>query len=1085
MRKVSNFQVFQASAGSGKTYTIVKEYLKLCLQSERQVDNFRHILAITFTNASANDMKAKIVRHLREITDDKVPGSMATDLIKELGIGEAELKRNAQLLLTRIIHDYSSFCVSTIDAFVQKLSRAFARDLGLPSQYSVSIDTEEVAETITENIGLEISDENTFLVQVLMDFSENRFANNQSNNLAYQLETFVGKLMDEKSYQKEENNHIKDANQYKQTFDFLSNKMRYFEQEIKTFVERFRSIEKRYTLGTEDFAYGKNGFVAYVNKLANKVYEAPSARFRSVAETGKWHSAAAKRFQPADLEQIGEEIQSVLLPLLECCEKGMGQFLFYKSQRDLLYLYALRMIIREKFGQLAQDDEIVHISEFNKLLNSVMGDFSVPFVYELIGDQFRHVFIDEFQDTSVLQWQNLLPLVDNGLSSGAMSMVVGDGKQSIYRFRSGEVGQIVQLPEIYALPADKSEAVFRQYQQNLVEQFRFQSLDSNYRSYKAVVQFNNAFFGKAYKQLSEPFQKVYQDRDRRFGKEVSIVQKPRKQERGLVQVELYDDDSLSDYCLHRIEAVVRELTQEKGYRLSDIAVLVRNSKLGSEIANYLNDRGIHVISNDSILLKSSPKVNLLVNTLRYLLHPENEVYVANVLYFGYLTKHPEFGGQIDGLLRQVKAIACGEQALEPVLGIGEAGLFGEVLSQSTCVYDVCASLTRIYKLDSVFDAFLGYFLEEVFNFQSGTKEGIRDFLAYWERKQDVLSVKSVDGNALTIMTIHKSKGLEFNVVIYPEAIVDLDEKQKNTPAEEWIAPDALGFEPIPNLEKVLFKLGKSAELMGEKAIQLIEKERDSIRLDNLNLLYVAFTRAKQRLYIMAKQGKDDKPNLMRDFLADETLDIGIYRVSDEQVSVVYRLGDADFENPESKQPAEEDVDRWVDSVSGDWFSKIDVDSEPSMFWMSPKDSMQPRKWGEKVHQILSKIQTVDDMDAAILPSVLDGTINREKTDLLKDRMIQMASHPELAIAFGEEAKVKNECEILSNGEILRPDRYAELPDVIYLIDYKTGRKDKKHRDQLKRYIGALQGMVTKEIRAYLVYLSDPIAVEQVIMDTLF
>ena len=1086
MSQVSNFQVFQASAGSGKTYTIVKEYLKLCLKSERQVDNFRHILAITFTNASANDMKAKIVSHLREIIGDAVPGSMASDLIKELNIGEAELKRNAQLLLTRIIHDYSSFCVSTIDAFVQKLSRAFAHDLGLPSQYMVSIDTEEVADTITKNIGLEIGDDNPFLVQLLMDFSENRFANQQSNNLEYQLTEFVEKLMSEKAYQKEENNNITNAEQYKQTLDFLNDKIRNFEREIKTNVEQFKAIEQRYHLEIEDYAYGKNGFIAFVNKLAKGVFEAPSARFRAVAETGKWYSSTAtKRFQTSDLEQIGSEMREALNLLLEYCDKHLGQFLFYKSQRDLLYLYALRTIIKTEFERLAQEDEVVHISEFNKLLNKVMGDFSVPFVYERIGERFHHVFVDEFQDTSVLQWQNLLPLIDNGLSAGQMSMVVGDGKQSIYRFRSGAVEQIVQLPEIHALPMDESEAVFRQYQKNLVEQFDFHSLDFNFRSYEAVVQFNNAFFKKSITQLSEPFQRVYQDKDDRFGKEVSITQKPKKQEKGMVQVELYDAENQQDYCLRRIEAIVLELTREKGYRLSDITVLVRNSKLGSEIANYLNDKGIQVISNDSILLKSSDKVLLLVNTLRYLLHPNNEINIANVLYYRNLTRNCGFDGQIDGPLGQVKAIAKGELAIETVMGVGAVGAFNKVLSQSTCLYDLSSSLLRLYQLDSILDPFLNYFMEEVYGFQKGTKESIQDFLAYWEKKQEVLSVKSFSDNALNIMTIHKSKGLEFNVVIYPDAITDLDEKQKNTPAEEWIKPEDIGFEPIPNLEKVLFKLNKSAETMGETALQYIEKERDSNRLDNLNLLYVAFTRAKQRLYVMARQGKDDKPNLMRDFLTDDRLVININKVSDGNESAVYRLGDADFKNPSETQSVENVKEMCLDSISGDWFGKIEIDSDPSMFWVSPKDDMQPREWGEKVHQILSKIQTLDDMEAALQPSVLDGTINKEKADLLKDKMIQMASHPEIAIAFSKEAKVKNECEILSNGEILRPDRYAELPDMIYLLDYKTGKKEKKYQIQLKRYIGALQGMVEKEIRAYLVYLSDSVEVEKVVMDTLF
>ena len=196
-----NFNVFQASAGSGKTYTIVKEYLKLCLGSEAQTDNFRHILAITFTNASANDMKAKVIKHLSEIieSEEVKEHTMEADLMNELGLSQNELKHNAQVLMTRIMHDYSSFCVSTIDAFVQKLSRTFAHDLGLPSQYTVSIDSDDIAQTVTDNIGLQISDDNPFIVRLLQDFSDDRFSNEKSNNLAFHLNDFVKKLMEEKT----------------------------------------------------------------------------------------------------------------------------------------------------------------------------------------------------------------------------------------------------------------------------------------------------------------------------------------------------------------------------------------------------------------------------------------------------------------------------------------------------------------------------------------------------------------------------------------------------------------------------------------------------------------------------------------------------------------------------------------------------------------------------------------------------------------------------------------------------------------------------------------------------------------------
>ena len=1072
--KSANFKVFQASAGAGKTFTLIKEYLKLCLANKGAVSNFRNILAITFTNAAANDMKAKIVKTLREIIDsEKVdPKSMEATLIEELGISDAELKSNTQSLMTHIMHDYSSFCVSTIDAFVQKLSRSFAHDLGLPSQYSVSIDTDEVAETITEQLGLRISDQDDFLTRLLVDFSNNQFDSQRSTAIENQLSDFIAKLMTEKAYQKEGNNSIKNYSQYKQTIDFLNDKTRDFERDIQEHLDDFGQLERQYGLRDEFYAYGKNGFISYIRKLSAKTYEQPSSRFNTVLEKGNCFSKEGeKQLGKSQVDVINAALLPVLQAMKDEIEKGLGAFLFYKTQRDLLYLYALRTQIRMEFDALANEEEVVHISEFNKLLNTVMGDFSVPFVYERIGEHFRHVFVDEFQDTSVLQWQNLLPLIDNGLSSGNMSMVVGDGKQSIYRFRSGEVEQIVNLPEIYALPKDEREAAFRQFEQNLKDNFAFKNLDTNYRSYAQVVEFNNAFFESVFTNLSSDLQKVYVSEKPGTHEIVDIVQKISKTDNeGLVQVDLYDTENQPNYCFDKVEAIIRDLTETKGNQYSDIALLTRKSEYGSEMANYLNDKGIPVISQESILLKSSDRVQLMVNTLRYLLYSDNEPNVANVLFYWKLTQETDFDGDISQVFGEVKAIANGEKAIEPVMVLGESGLLQSALSKATCLYDLCANLLRIYHFDTIHDAFLNYFMEEVFKSQSGIREGIADFLTYWNKRQDKLAVMSVSGNAVKIMTIHKSKGLEFPVVIYPEAIIDLDEKlNASKAAEEWLRPEDLGFEAIPNLDKVLFKLDSKAESMGDIAPILVKKEKESNQLDNLNLLYVAFTRAVQRLYVIAKQGKTDKPNIIRDFLKDKK----DHQVPDNN-ALVYRFGSPDFMKPKEKEK-EEKKELTTESVAGDWFGKINVDSNPTMVWQSKSDKLLPREFGELIHQILAKIRTSSEIEAVLQPYLNDGTIDQETSIWIQERFMQMSQHPQIAPAFDPSAKVKTECEILYpsyKDKVIRLDRYSELPDAIYLIDYKTGQRKEEHHNQVRTYANALREMTDKEIRGYLVYLAE-------------
>ena len=1071
MGKADNFKVFQASAGAGKTFTLIKEYLKLCLGSEGAVDNYRNILAITFTNAAANEMKAKIVKALQDIIDSTEldPKSMEAKLMEELNISDTELKYNAQRLMTRIMHDYSSFCVSTIDAFVQKLSRSFAHDLGLPTQYTVSIDTDEVAETITANLGLKITDKDDYLTDLLIDFSNNQFDNQRSTAIEVQLADFIKKLMSEKAYQKEGSNTIQDAQQYKETLDFLNRKIAIFEQRVKAFVDDFNALERQYNLDDASYSYGKAGFISFIRKLSNKTFEQPGTRFYTVFEKRNCFSKEAeKQLDKVQVDEIIAALLAILEPLSKFYGKEFGKYLFYKAQRNLLYLYALRAQIRTAFNELVEAEEVVHISEFNKLLNTVMGDFSVPFLYERIGERFKHVFVDEFQDTSVLQWQNLLPLIDNGLASGQMSMVVGDGKQSIYRFRSGEVEQIVNLPDIYALPKDDREAAFRQFEQNLKDNFAFKNLDTNYRSFANVVDFNNAFFEAAYKNLSPESQKVYVAEKPGTDEGVSIYQKKAKTEEGLVQVELYDNESQPDYCLDRVEAIIRELVDQRGYQYKDITILTRKSDLGSEIANYLNDKGIPVISQVSILLKSSDKVQLLVNTLRHLMYEDNEVHIANVLYYWMLTQNPDFEGDVSQCFNEVKAIAKGETAIETVMGIGEPGLLRETLSKATCLYDLCASLMRIFRFDTIRDAFLNYFMDEVFRWQSGPMEGIVGFLAFWDKKENVLAVKSVSGNAVNIMTIHKSKGLEFPVVIYPEAIVDLDEKlNASKVAEEWLRPEDLGFEAIPNLDKVLFKMDKNAENMGEFAVQHIEKEKESNRLDNLNLLYVAFTRAVQRLYVIAKQSKADKPNLLREFCADKEE----CEVQGNDDALVYRFGSPDFRNPKEKTDEVKD-EPMTDSMASDWFGKITVDPNPTMVWQSKSDKLLPREFGELVHQILAKIRTANEIESVLSPYVTDATIDEETAAWIRERFMQMVQHPQIASAFDSSAKVKTECEILQQGKVLRLDRYAELPDAIYLIDYKTGKAEEEHQKQVRNYANALKEMTDKEIRAFLVYLAE-------------
>ena len=1053
------FKVYQASAGSGKTYTIVKEYLSLCLESKASTARYSQILAITFTNMAANEMKAKITSQLIDIINsnpnEEATGMEAT-LMEELNLDRGQIKENAKELFIKIIHNYSDFCICTIDAFVQKLARSFAKDLNLPTQFNVSIDEDEVADAITERIGEQIKTDNKYLIKVLEDYSGRKFDNEKSPKIAGNIRDFVKVLFSENAYQKSEQNQFEDVTQYKEAHDFIHGKMHVFEAQCEQFVKRFDEFLAQNSLTSNDFnGKSRSACLNFHKKIQKKEYGTISESLDKIVRgDANWYSKELKRH-----EELDAEFHTVFLDFVRQYKEHVGTYLFYKSQLGKLSLYALRSKIKSELEAYIGEEQIVHISEFNKRINKVMGDFSVPFIYERLGEHFKHLFIDEFQDTSVLQWQNLLPLLDNSLSNKNMSMVVGDGKQSIYRWRNGEVGQITSLPEIYEKP--EGNAIFQGYERSLINNFNFNELKTNYRSLENVIEFNNDFFrfcvenNKAF--LSGDCRKVYIEKNDQYDKEVTIKQEFHHKDKGYVQVELLDPNDDDEVMLGRIKELIEEAL-DKGFTKSDITILVRKNKTGSLIASYLNENGIDVVSAESILLKTSNKVLSVVSTLDYLIHGENPAVVATMLYYWDATHREGFDGTVDGIFDQAQQIAKGDIGIEDVLGL-EPEALKQLLSRSYSLYDLCSAIIRLFGFNTVDDTFLNFLLDTVYKWQSANEASIKGFLEYWDSKKDRLAVASGSNDAVNIMTVHKSKGLEYNVVICPFVVDDLDDKK---PSTLWIKPQDLGFEPIPNIEKVQFTLTKDSATWSDEAMKLANKENAKVRLDNLNLNYVAFTRAVQRLHILAYKAKDLTKSPLNAFLEGHP----------------DHYGDPDTRKVELKKKKDNEVTEFMhESSASEWFNKISIDPNPSMFWIHPDDKMSPVEWGTFVHQTLSEVQHNDDFDCALRPHLDAGVIDQATADMFRAKFQQMVRHPLISEAFSPHAKVKNECEILlADGNILRPDRYAELPDKIYLLDYKTGKPDSEHHRQLNQYREVLKKMVKKPIEAYLVYLGEMIAV---------
>lgn len=1042
------FKVYQASAGAGKTYTIIKEYLKLCLKDKAATAEFSHILAITFTNMAANEMKEKIVRQLIDIINsdpDKDPGSMEADLIGELDLSREQLKDNAYRLFLNIIYNYSDFFICTIDSFVNKLARSFAQELDLPTQFNVSIDEQEVADDITERIGEQIGADNPYLTKIVEDFMETKLDDERKAKVDEEINTFVKNLFSEEVFDKSDANPFEMEESYRETLAFIDGKVFPFEARCQQFVKDFGTFIERHGLTPDDFQKRSMSPCLSILKYLRKgeITTPSNSLMKIVNGEDDWYQKTNPH------PELNEEFEKVFLQPMRYYLDNIGSYLFYKSQRGKLSLYVLRSKLKAEMEDYIGEEQVVHISEFNKRINKILGDFSVPFIYERLGNRLKHVFIDEFQDTSVLQWQNLIPLLHNGIADGQMSMVVGDGKQSIYRWRSGEVEQIVKLPEIHLKP---DEEAFDEFERSFTRSFWFKELKTNFRSFANIVKFNNEFFLSSLHFLGPEQQKVYVEDSERFNKEVSVEQVVQHEEPGYVEVELFDpDNDPNQAMLERVKELIEDL-QGKGFVMSDITILVRKNKFGSLVADYLNKNGIPVVSIDSIMLKSSSKVRLIIATLDYLIHSGNPVTKATMNYYWNLVCGERFDGVADGFL---------EQGPDP-----EA--FKPLMMRSYSLYDLCSALMRLYGMDVAGDTYLSFLLDVVYQWQEADENGIASFLEYWEKKKNKLTVTSGKTDAVNVMTIHKSKGLEFNVVICPFVLDNLDDRRELT---LWVTPEELGFEHIPHIDKVQYKLTNKSAEWSKGTAALAAREDAMTRLDNMNLMYVAFTRAKQRLHILSYKPmeKKDKKQVV------ENNPINTFLASHPAT-----YGDPDTRKVEERVKPKEALEIYHESCSGDWLHKVSVDPNPSMFWADPNDRMKPQEWGDFVHQVLSEIRHPSDIGRALRPHVDAGVIDQAKADMLASLFLQMATHPLIEAAFSSDAKVKNECDILmSTGKIVRPDRYAELPDRVILLDYKTGKRNDSYHRQLAEYMSVLGKMVSKPIEGFLVYLHDKVEVVKV------
>jgi len=831
--------IYKSSAGSGKTYTLVKEFLRIALKSP---DKFKHILAITFTNKAANEMKERIISALEQIKND---GAAVKRLISELAaeseLPEAVVIDKAGKILRNILHNYADISVSTIDSFVHRVIRAFTYDLQLPMNFEVEMDRDKILTETIELLMDRLSEEDDNVTSAIVEFAESNIEEGRSWNLEYSLIQLGKELFNEDAYAHLEKLGEFDLKEAKKVRENLHKFAAVFEQKVFDEGKKAMGLIANNGLTSESFFQTTKGIFGYFLKFANDEFPKDSDGNSYVKKTifeDKWTGGKAAKEDIQTILSIKEQLVQCYSSIQSHYSNYGGDYVLAKLLLRNFYSFILLADIQKLMEEYKKENSLLHISEFQEKVNAIVKEQDAPIIYERIGDWYDSILIDEHQDTSVLQWQNLLPLVENAQFKDEDSLVVGDGKQAIYRFRNGKVEQFAMLPKIYN---SESDARLRE-REVAINNYGTQTknLAFNYRSRKEIVDFNNSFYETLSGFAELKNKSIYDGQAQQQG---------RKAEGGYVSIEFLEDGDellLEDNRCTRVEQIVSE-SKAKGYQLKDIAVLTRSNRNGSMIASYLIDKGIPVISSESLLINNSPKVKLILSVLGYFDRREDHIVRAEIAYYIHLLLlKKEFRFELFDF-------KCVESIFEEQIS---ALLDKEFRAYNFLTYQLVDLLHELMVFFGLRDddPFLQFFLDEAMVFSSRNRSNIREFLEWWEEvkfNRSIIYPETLD--AVKIMTLHKSKGLQFPVVI----MADADWPQKNAKRNFWVDIDKpwlkdihVGIIPVVR------------EVMQTEYAPLYEEEEASSFLDLLNLLYVGTTRPEDMLYILATQVKrlPDKNN---------------------------------------------------------------------------------------------------------------------------------------------------------------------------------------------------------------------------------
>ena len=1039
-----SFTIYNASAGSGKTYTLVKEYLKILFKSKNK-EPFKQILAITFTNKAVNEMKERIIETLKEFSDKTIltnPNSMFSAISEELNVDAFALHSKSYLLLDSIVHNYAAFDISTIDKFTHKLIRTFAHDLKLPLNFEVELDQDilltEAVDSLISKAGLDKS-----LTKTLVDFAIEKADDDKSWDISYDFNKIAKLLINENDLPFIEALSDKSTEDFTQLKLLLKHRIKNTKNKITEMANATLTLIEECGLEYDDFS----------GKYLPKHFDSLRSKKYHVNFNTKWQSDLLENNSiypkrvTQDVSDIIDSIQPQLLDAFKITKEGVFNFKFlaaiYKNITPLSVLNA----IHKELNNIKTEQNKMLISEFNSIISNEIKDQPTPFIYERLGEKFKHYFIDEFQDTSVLQWKNLIPLIDNSLSSAnGSAMLVGDAKQAIYRWRGGEAEQFINLFDQTVEPFQIKQKVY--------------NLPTNYRSYKEVINFNNGFFKHTASLVfkNPNYESLYENAN----------QNQFLDEEGYVNLSFLDisKEDNKDECYTKEVLKTINSCINNNFKLEDVCVLVRKKKEGVAIANYLSENNIPIISSETLLLFNAPEVVFINDMLTFLIQPKNNEIKASILMF--LTSLFAIKNKHEFLANHMTLSID-----DMFLSFENEGVFinaNALLELS--MYDAVETLVRSFNLISTSNAYIQFYLDIVLEYTHKKGTDISGFLSFIDKKKDTLSIVSPVGqDAVQIMTIHKAKGLEFPVVIFPYA--DLDIYSEIEP-KEWFP---LKKDDYEGFSHTLLNFNKDFENFGDEGLHIYNQHKSQQELDNINLLYVALTRAMEQLYIISNKDISSKgianKNKYSGLLINYLQYLGLW----SDYKATYSFGNPKRKVVSSIQKPLIEEQSFISTAKED--HNIKIVTNAGYLWDSKQEEAIEK--GNLIHNIMSKIQTKEDVEYVINEFIEASKITKNQSQAIKSLVLQIVNHPLLTNFFNLENTIYNERDILTErGVILRPDRVIinNLNEVV-ILDYKTGKEDKTHVQQLITYQDTLEMMNFKVIKKILVYINKDIQVKEI------